>query len=105
MAEFDPEDFMKLTMSEDKTETENLVKKIFAVVDKDGNGALDKQEMTQMMQQFATYMCKKSNEAMPSQEEIEEVATQGLAEMDENSDGKVTEEEFLKYAFKQNGCE
>ena len=105
MAEFDPEDFMKLTMTEDKAETEALVKKIFAVVDKDHNGALDKQEMTDMMKQFATYMCKKSNEAMPSNEEIEEVAQQGLAEMDENADGKVTEEEFLKYAFRQNNCE
>ena len=104
---FDPEDFMQLTMSSDKAETERLVKKIFAVVDKDGNGAIDKEEMTVMMTQFATYMVKKSQgvENMPTEDEINEVAQQGLAEMDANADGKVSMDEFMKYALKQNGCE
>lgn len=31
------------------------------------------------------------------------MAEQGLKEMDINNDGKVSQEEFLKYALEQNG--
>ena len=34
---------------------------------------------------------------------IAEMAEQGLKEMDVNYDGKVSQEEFLKYALEQNG--
>jgi Ca2+-binding EF-hand superfamily protein len=101
MATFDPEDFLTLSECEDREETIRLCEKIFAVVDTNRNDALDKNEMIEMMTQFSGYIVKKSSglEEMPSAAEIAKVAEEALTDMDENEDGKVTLDEFKKYAL------
>ena len=57
---FDPNDFVELVSCEDRTETERLVKKIFASVDTDNSGYIERAEMYNMMKSFCTNFAEKS---------------------------------------------
>ena len=60
MDKFNAEDFIQLTNSSDKDETERLVKKIFSAVDVDNSGFIDQSEMLKMMTIFSEHMRKKA---------------------------------------------
>jgi Ca2+-binding EF-hand superfamily protein len=60
MDKFNAEDFIQLTNSSDKDETERLVKKIFSAVDIDNSGFIDQVEMLKMMTMFGEHMRKKA---------------------------------------------
>jgi|LakMenE18May11ns_1017448.scaffolds.fasta_scaffold5954967_1 Ca2+-binding EF-hand superfamily protein len=61
MDKFNAEDFIQLTSSTDKAETERLVKKIFSAVDVDNSGFIDQAEMLRMMTLFGEYMRQKAH--------------------------------------------
>ena len=100
---FDPNDFLALVSCADRTETERLVRKIFSSVDANDNGFIDKEEMHAMMRHFANHMSAKTG-TTPSEEEVVSIADAAIAQMDANADGKLSLEEFLKFAFAQNNC-
>jgi len=86
MSKFSAEDFIKLTNSTDKHETISLAKRIFDSVDTNNSGFIDQEEMLAMMVTFGQYLSKKNQQNI-SHHHIEEMAKQGIIEMDKNLDG------------------
>lgn len=92
---FNSEDFIALTMATTVEDTERLARKIFAAVDTNGSGSIEKDECTEMLRQLVGDV---------PQSDLESVVADAMKDMDANGDGKVTWDEFFSFAKKQNHC-
>ncbi|XP_035715757.1 neuronal calcium sensor 2 [Folsomia candida] len=90
-------DFKEFLLAIDVTSSgtpEEKLKWAFRMYDVDGNGVIDLQEMQKIVQ--AIYEMLGTNAANRPQDSAEERAKSIFAKMDENGDGQLTQEEFLK---------
>ncbi|XP_063235956.1 neuronal calcium sensor 2 isoform X4 [Bacillus rossius redtenbacheri] len=90
-------DFKEFLLAIDVTSSgtpEEKLKWAFRMYDVDGNGVIDIQEMTKIVQ--AIYDMLGACSANRPADSAEERAKNIFAKMDENNDGQLTQEEFLK---------
>jgi len=79
------------------TPEENL-KQIFRIFDINNDGTLEPKEMDKLVKDLFQMFTKKDNPDMDSHEDL---ANKAFQEMDANSDGRVTQEEFVKACLNQ----
>jgi len=79
------------------TPEENL-KQIFRIFDINNDGTLEPKEMDKLVKDLFQMFTKKDNPDMASHEDL---ANKAFQEMDANSDGRVTQEEFVKACLNQ----
>ncbi|KAK8378177.1 hypothetical protein O3P69_018860 [Scylla paramamosain] len=90
-------DFKEFLLAIDVTSAgtpEEKLKWAFRMYDVDGNGVIDVSEMTKIVQ--AIYDMLGTNSASRPADSAEERAKAIFSKMDENNDGNLTQEEFLK---------
>lgn len=90
-------DFKEFLLAIDVTSSgtpEEKLKWAFRMYDVDGNGVIDIQEMTKIVQAIYDMLgaCSSNRPADSAEERAKNI----FARMDENNDGQLTEEEFLK---------
>jgi len=79
------------------TPEENL-KQIFRIFDINNDGTLEPKELDKLVKDLFQMFTKKDNPDMASHEDL---ANKAFQEMDANSDGRVTQEEFVKACLNQ----
>lgn len=75
---------------------EQNLKQIFRVFDINNDGSISRKEMTRIVKDLFHLLSAKDN---PDNTTGKVLATQAFEEMDANSDGRVTEEEFIAACF------
>ncbi|XP_050465734.1 neuronal calcium sensor 2 isoform X1 [Cataglyphis hispanica] len=90
-------DFKEFLLAIDVTSSgtpEEKLKWAFRMYDVDGNGVIDMQEMTKIVQAIYDMLgaCSSNRPADSAEERAKNI----FAKMDENNDGQLTQEEFLK---------
>ena len=79
------------------TPEENL-KQIFRIFDINNDGTLSPQELDRLVKDLFQMFTKKDN---PNRDSHEALANNAFKEMDTNSDGKITQEEFVRACLNQ----
>ena len=80
------------------TPEENL-QRIFRLFDIDGNGSMSQKELTKIIKHLFHLFKKEEKYAKMSEKDL---AAEAFKEMDTNTDGKVTEEEFVRACLNHN---
>ena len=80
------------------TPEENL-QRIFRLFDIDGNGFMSQKELTKIIKNLFHLFKKEEKYAKMSEKDL---AAEAFKEMDTNTDGKVTEEEFVRACLNHN---
>ena len=80
------------------TAEENL-KRIFRLFDIDGNGFMSKKELTKIIKHLFHLFKKEEKYAKMTEKDL---ASEAFKEMDTNTDGKVSEDEFIRACLNHN---
>merc|ERR1712129_57051 len=92
-----PKQLLKQIDDDEKGEWKEIAEKIFEEIDKDKSGALEKEEYKSVMELLTAHAEKKYDWCgidTPGLKEL--IQTNLYADLDPDSDGKITKEEFVE---------